>query len=80
MMMVKWNIIFKILWKNVFYLYFNCVNRTRKTQSKLLAGAIVTKRMLDGSTNPSKKQKLTNDEPKQSTGLIIISVVFLTII
>ncbi|VVC33146.1 FAM192A/Fyv6, N-terminal [Cinara cedri] len=41
---------------------------TRKTQSKLLAGAVVKKRSLDENTNNAlKKQKKENGEPKEST-------------
>jgi len=51
---------------------YYCIDRTRKTQSNLLAGAIVKKRAADESVNPSKKQKLTVDEymksPVKSTG------------
>jgi len=39
---------------------------TRKTQSKLLAGAIVKKRTADETMNPSKKQKSTANDSKQS--------------
>lgn len=50
--------------------------RPKKTQSKLLAGAIVVKRTCDESTNPKKKQKLITDETKnsleKSKGLIIL--------
>lgn len=54
------------------------IYRPKKTQSKLLAGAIVIKRTLDESTNPSKKTKLTIDDskksPQKSTGLIILQI------
>lgn len=50
--------------------------RPKKTQSKLLAGAIVVKRTCDENTNPLKKQKLITDEtktsPEKSKGLIIL--------
>lgn len=61
----------KMFIKMCIILYY-CIDRTRKTQSKLLAGAIVKKRTADESINPSKKQKSTVDEckklPKKSTG------------
>lgn len=52
--------------------------RPKKTQSKLLAGAIVVKRTSDESTNPLKKQKLITDETKnlleKSKGLILLYI------
>lgn len=45
---------------------FICIYRARKTQSKLLAGAVVTKRTSDESINPSKKQKSTINDAKKS--------------
>jgi len=43
-----------------------CIDRTRKTQSKLLAGAVVKKRTADENVNTPKKQKLTVDKSKES--------------
>lgn len=50
--------------------------RTRKTQSKLLAGAVVKKRTLDKNTNNiSKKQKKecteSNESTNKSAGLVL---------
>lgn len=55
------------------------IDRAKKTQSKLLAGAIVIKRTLDESTNPTKKTKLITDGSKKSqeklTGLIMLQII-----
>lgn len=58
----------------------NFIFRIKKTQSKLLAGAIVKKRTSDESANLSKKPKPSIDEPQKSldksTGWLLVKLLF----